>query len=581
MARTEIYTEQSVSFWFYEAFNAYVGLTEAITFTEGSNYIVVWDGTEYESTATTASFNGSDGLGIGNLAIAGVGEDTGEPFVMGTPYGATETTLLTTATDETHTIAVYLVEEDAPTVTDTLVLLDNQGIEQHFTGVKGLKVLTTGGAEQTFIAGEAVEKTVNLDFSGGDMEVIPEDGTLYKKVTVPQPLTLVPENIAKDVNVAGVIGTLSGGSGGEHSKSKPIRFFDVYGDVICSFTRAEIRKMTELPEGPKIDGLTFDKWNYTLEQLQSELYFADVGPFYKKGSDPATLIVIHTTEANRNVTLSFNYVRKGSGTGYVNVDWADGSTISQLSTTSDLLKSSPSTLNHTYSLAGTYIAIVTTKSAYVQLGDNYERSFATSICGARFQDTGTRANLVTGMYKPDVCSFIRSISARHFVDNLGFCNALRFVCGEMDFPRNTTNCGMVAGCGALQGLSIHGSIAIVEGWTPTEYRNKSPLNFSNWEGTTISRLTTSATNFITGNIGNPSLKEVYVDITGSSINPTMMNVEVSLLFNKTTPPTINTTPEWGTKPIYVPDEAIELYKAADKWSTVADYIYPASAYPDY
>lgn len=65
---------------------------------------------------------------------------------------------------------------------------------------------------------EEVEKTVELDFSAGDMEVTPETGKVFSKVTIQKPETLVPENIAEGVNIANVIGTLvTGGGGGDIS----------------------------------------------------------------------------------------------------------------------------------------------------------------------------------------------------------------------------------------------------------------------------------------------------------------------------------------------------------------------------
>lgn len=63
-----------------------------------------------------------------------------------------------------------------------------------------------GGAEE-------VETSVALDFSGGDMEVTPNEGEAFSKVTIPQPETLVAENIAEGVTVAGIEGTHSGGGG--------------------------------------------------------------------------------------------------------------------------------------------------------------------------------------------------------------------------------------------------------------------------------------------------------------------------------------------------------------------------------
>ena len=57
------------------------------------------------------------------------------------------------------------------------------------------------------------EVTVALDFSEGDMVIEPSEGSLIEKVTIPQPANLIPGNIAEGVDIAGVVGALAGGSG--------------------------------------------------------------------------------------------------------------------------------------------------------------------------------------------------------------------------------------------------------------------------------------------------------------------------------------------------------------------------------
>lgn len=70
------------------------------------------------------------------------------------------------------------------------------------------------GVEIGGVAGSAVPEpetegaTVTLDFSGGDMTVEPTEGKFLSRVDIPKPDTLTPENIAKDVMIAGVVGTL-------------------------------------------------------------------------------------------------------------------------------------------------------------------------------------------------------------------------------------------------------------------------------------------------------------------------------------------------------------------------------------
>lgn len=59
---------------------------------------------------------------------------------------------------------------------------------------------------------ETEEVTLAADFSGGDMVVEPTEGKYLSKATVTKPETLVPENIAAGVDIAGIIGTFIGGS---------------------------------------------------------------------------------------------------------------------------------------------------------------------------------------------------------------------------------------------------------------------------------------------------------------------------------------------------------------------------------
>ena len=61
--------------------------------------------------------------------------------------------------------------------------------------------------------GEAVSKTVDPDFSAGDMAVEIPEGELVTGFTITKPETLIPENIAAGVNIAGVLGSFSGGAG--------------------------------------------------------------------------------------------------------------------------------------------------------------------------------------------------------------------------------------------------------------------------------------------------------------------------------------------------------------------------------
>lgn len=99
-----------------------------------------------------------------------------------------------------------------------IVLRDRNGNQVEYPGVESIKLNTVGGDTKEFIdpdtVPQAVEKTIDPDFSTGDMEVIPEEGQVFSKVGISKPDNLIPGNIAEGVDIAGIVGTLASGGGG-------------------------------------------------------------------------------------------------------------------------------------------------------------------------------------------------------------------------------------------------------------------------------------------------------------------------------------------------------------------------------
>ena len=76
---------------------------------------------------------------------------------------------------------------------------------------------TTGAVTVAAVPSET--KTVDLNMASGNQVVNSSSGKWMTSVTVNKPATLLPENIKKDVNIGGVVGTMEsgGGKGGDYN----------------------------------------------------------------------------------------------------------------------------------------------------------------------------------------------------------------------------------------------------------------------------------------------------------------------------------------------------------------------------
>lgn len=217
MAKTVILAEQTLEgFVMDETYGFYaVGVNPPpFTVTVGETYRVVWDGIEYEVTAQDASaLLQEEALLLGNVSGYGlVGND--EPFIIGwNSVGVSYFALTDTEEGCTHTVAIYQVLESLE-----VTLKDHSGSDIAYPVESGIKLYKPDGTTKIFVDAdsvpEEVETSVALDFSGGDMEVIPEEGKVFSKVAIPTPANLVAENIAEGVDIAGIIGTLAASASG-------------------------------------------------------------------------------------------------------------------------------------------------------------------------------------------------------------------------------------------------------------------------------------------------------------------------------------------------------------------------------
>lgn len=259
----------------------------------GEEYRISWDGEEWVCTAYTVE-SAPTSVFIGNtIALNGVNTGEPFFYGSLTDGTGADLYTFDTESTHTIAVYQEVAEpeepEEEPEEEAGIILKDRNGSDVIYNGVNAIKLNKVGGGTQTFIKGETVEnlpievdfsngdqlveappgtlvksaiiqkpedlipenipenmsiagidgslkiptgteKTVNLDFSNGDMSITPNENELFSKVNIPTPETLVPENIAEGINIAGILGTLAVSSGGGGGAKM------VYGTVTATAT---------------------------------------------------------------------------------------------------------------------------------------------------------------------------------------------------------------------------------------------------------------------------------------------------------------------------------------------------------
>ena len=128
---------------------------------------------------------------------------------------------------------------------------------------------------------------------------------------------------------------------------KDLNFYDYDGTILYSYSAAEVATMVELPEGPQHEGLVFDGWSSTLDEVKnyiSQYGRWGVGAYFETDDNTARLYISLTDENRLEIPFSI-FCRWGyAGT----VDWGDG-VVDKFSGEGTLA------LRHTYSKIGDYV----------------------------------------------------------------------------------------------------------------------------------------------------------------------------------------------------------------------------------
>ncbi|MBR6801735.1 MAG: leucine-rich repeat domain-containing protein [Eubacteriaceae bacterium] len=202
--------------------------------------------------------------------------------------------------------------------------------------------------------------------------------------------------------------------------TKEILFYDYDGSLLYSFSPSEISSLTELPLPPSHTGLTFQEWNWSLDELKTlgEGVRMNVGAVYITDDESTRLEIDINDDLLRNVTLAFNQsVSEG-----VSINWGDGSAAEKVSGTGNKL------LNHNYSSTGTYtISLLPTSVCNLKLGHTLK---AYNVLGDVSEATRAYSNMLRAVY---VGRRVAAVSSYAFQ----YCRSLEYI----TLPNTVTSMG--------------------------------------------------------------------------------------------------------------------------------------------
>ena len=195
---------------------------------------------------------------------------------------------------------------------------------------------------------------------------------------------------------------------------KDANFYDYDGTLLYSYTTEEFSELTSLPENPSHTGLTSQGWNWSLNDIQTQLNFGaktNVGQEYIT-DDGKTRIYVHFDNACKAPYLGIY------PNGTVVVDWGDGSSTDTLSGSSYDTKK---TVQHTYSSSGDYmITLNATSGKYAIKGtsggsnlltfDGYNVSSNNYFYDLKISKIELGSNVVIGDYSFSHCHNLCSIT---------------------------------------------------------------------------------------------------------------------------------------------------------------------------
>ena len=231
-----------------------------------------------------------------------------------------------------------------------------------------------------------------------------------------------------------------GGGGGASASPKDVNFYDYDGILIASYSLSEVQSLTALPDSPTHDGLTFQGWNYTLEQVKAFTRPMNVGAMYITDDGKTRLYIRIAAEGRMNVPL---YISQTVENG-VTIDWGDGSATETLAGTGNV------NTTHTYASIGDYTIMLDPAEGCTLGFGNGSSSYC--VLGS----TGNNGKVY--------CNFLKSVRIGDGVTNIG-SNAFKscYSLANITIPESVTSIGdtVFQGCYSLASITIPESVTSI------------------------------------------------------------------------------------------------------------------------
>ena len=389
---------------------------------------------------------------------------------------------------------------------------------------------------------------------------------------------------------------------------KQVNFIDYDGTILYSYTATEANALTTLPSNPSHTGLTSQGWNWTLQQIKTQLTAVPDGPIWVGQmyvtSDGKTRIYCHFEKGRLAPYLGI------CPNGTVTVDWGDDSETDTLTGTT---LSAPQNVQHTYATEGDYVITLTpaAETTYSFYGTSVNMSYilrkGTDSTSTSSQSNVYRnaikkielgSNVGIGQYSFYSCYSLASITIPSSVTSIGanafsYCYnlysitmpstisignyAFYYCCGlfSIAMPPTMTSLGtsVFYDCYGLSSITFPPDLTSVGGSEFYYCYNLSSVS-----------LPTSLTS-----IGNSAFRVCY-SLASITIPASVTSILGYAFYNcygmgeyhfkSTTPPSLESTTVFSGIPsdciIYVPKSAnqtvLNAYKTESNWSTYADYM---------